>query len=141
MVPILASLAAIAAAAQALPAPGAIADWQLTAEDEESQTFLDPASIERRGAIVHFLIRSVDRVTPPDGIRSMMMRLAVDCAHYASGVEAVDAYDERGVLIASRATARSEIKFEPMGRFAGDPATYRRMCPGGTAAPAGAPRN
>ena len=90
--------AAAASAMQVLPAPGAIAGWELVASDGTGESHLDPASLSREGDLVRFLLRVRLSQPGPEGMTSLVSRLVVNCPQRTISLEAADFYMPDGTL-------------------------------------------
>ncbi|HVQ09352.1 MAG TPA: surface-adhesin E family protein [Allosphingosinicella sp.] len=122
------STLAVALAAQALPAPGAV-QWEEVARDGAGRYAIDPASIVREGDRVRFLMRATGAQANADGTSAAVVRYLIDCRRRTSAVLAVDAY--RGDAFAySRETDEDELVMLPIAGAGGEAQLQRRACGG-----------
>ena len=91
-------IAAAALITQVLPAPGAIAGWEPLASDGSGESHLDPASLSRDGDLVRFLLRVRLSQPGPEGMTSLVSRMAVNCPARTIALEAADFYMPDGTL-------------------------------------------
>lgn len=121
-------IAIAALAAQLLPAPAATR-WEDVAAESDGRTWLDPASLVRDGDAARFVLRMESSATPP-GVRTLVMRVLLDCRDRRIGLEAADAYSADGRFLETRQAPRDGVAFEPLGTTEAHAALYRRVCGG-----------
>jgi len=122
-IPILAA----ALAAQILPAPGTVR-WELMVEESSGSSFLDPASLERDGDVVRYLNRSDRLVDQGDGIRMLVVRVAIDCRRRTIGFVGGDAYGEGGRFLRSVPARPGGPEMHPLDAGAGPDRVLARVC-------------
>jgi len=119
---------ALLLAAQALPAPGSVTEWEALPDDQSGRNFLDPASIRRDGDIAYAMVRGVAHPGDTDAIQSAMMRIRIDCRARTFGFEAVDAYGADGRFLRSREVAPGAVASRPTGELASFVRLVERAC-------------
>lgn len=122
---------ALLLAAQMLPAPGSVAEWEALPEDPSGRNFLDPASIRRDGDIARAVIRGVAHPGDTDAIQSVVMRVRVDCRARNFVAEAIDAYGADGRLLHSVEVEPGTVASEPAGTLASYNRLVERACGAG----------
>jgi len=111
-----------ALALQAAPA----GQWEQFAEDVRAVYSVDPASIVRGGGPVSVRYRTELRATMSDGLRSLVMTVAIDCAARTMSVRRMEGHREDGSLIrASDLTGTAPV---PIPDDASGRAFVRRVC-------------
>jgi hypothetical protein len=126
-------LLALALAWQVLPGAEAVPSWEFVAEDQDARFSIDPASPRRQGDVVRFIGRAVAHRSEANGMRSGIVRYALDCRARTIGIEAADGYREDGSLHGSRVVAADEFLSVPVDSFDLYIAFHRRLCGGGDA--------
>ena len=128
------AILAAALAAQLLPAPATVR-WERVIEEPGGASYIDPASLARDGDVVRFLNRT-DRAaaTGPDaaeGIRMIIVRVAIDCRQRLIGMVEGDAYGEGGRFLRSIPARAGGVGFQPLPPAPGPDSVFRRVCAAG----------
>ena len=121
------TMAALAWAAQMLPAPAAVR-WEKVAEEADGHSFLDPASIRREGDLARLVVRTDLRAARPDTIRMLVLRIAIDCRRRTIGIQSGDSYAEDGSFVRSVEAPSGAINFVPLGLTDAHARLYGRAC-------------
>ncbi len=122
----------LAMAMQLLPAPDALA-WEPLTTDPEGEMFLAPATLEREGDVVRFVVRSDYRAGGPTDWGRTLLRVAVDCRRRLSAIVEGDAYGRDGRFAESRNAPAEALRFEPLGSTESDARLFSRVCGAGAA--------
>jgi len=101
--------------------------WTRVAADDEGEYYYDPASVERAGGMVRSRLRAVVRAGQPGPMRSMIVRVEINCVQQTMAYLAFDAYGEGDRLLVSGPNDRHQVE----GIRSGSPeeVLYRRLCP------------
>lgn len=122
-------IAITALAAQLLAEPGNV-PWERVADESGGASYIDPRSLVRDGDVVRFLNRT-DRVRDNgDGVRMLVVRVAIDCRRRMVGFVEGDAYDEGGRYLRSVSPRPEGFAFEPLPASPGPDRVFRRVCGG-----------
>jgi hypothetical protein len=121
---------AAALAVQILPAPGTVR-WELMVEEPSGSSFLDPASLVRNGDLVRYVNRTDRLVDQGDGIRMLIVQVAIDCRRRMLGFVQGDAYGEGGRFLRSVPGRPGGPAMQPLVEAPGPDRVFRRICGGG----------
>lgn len=125
------AILAAALAAQILPAPGNVR-WERMIEESSGASYIDPASLARDGDVVRFLNRT-DRQAEAgagaaEGIRMLVVRVAIDCRRRLIGMVEGDAYGEGGRFLRSIPAQAGGVAFQPLAVAPGPDRVFQRVC-------------